>query len=56
VHWDKIEVFRPPAEVAPLAGAFRDLGEAAGTVDVGCQLIDVDPGARSSPVHREGGE
>jgi uncharacterized cupin superfamily protein len=54
VHWDEIEGERSDE------GAFRstwtDLGGAAGTVTVGVNRVQVDPGARSTPLHMEGAE
>jgi uncharacterized cupin superfamily protein len=50
-HWDDVE--RSLDEVGPLSGVWRDLGEAAGSVTVGVQRIDVTPGKRSTPLHVE---
>jgi uncharacterized cupin superfamily protein len=49
VHWDDVEPVR--AEYGPLAGAWRDLGRAAGTQRIGLNRIEVDPGKRSTPAH-----
>jgi uncharacterized cupin superfamily protein len=54
VHWDEVE--REHAEVGSIAGWWTDLGEAAGTVRVGVNRIQVDPGKRSTPLHMEGDE
>lgn len=50
-HWDDVEGSLD--EVGPLSGVWRDLGEAAGSVTVGVQRIDVTPGKRSTPLHME---
>ena len=50
-HWDDVE---PELnELGPLSARWRDLGEAAGSVTVGVQRIDVTPGKRSTPLHVE---
>ena len=54
VHWDDVTGRR--VEVGPLAGVWRDLGRAAGTVTTGLRHIQVDPGRRSTPVHVHAGE
>jgi uncharacterized cupin superfamily protein len=51
-HWDEVEPRR--RESGHLAGTWRNLGAAAGTVGVGVQRIDVDPGRWSTPAHVEG--
>jgi uncharacterized cupin superfamily protein len=53
-HWDEVESAR--REAGHIAGAWRDLGAAAGTVGAGVKLIDVDPGRWSTPAHVEGAE
>ena len=53
-HWDDVEGER--RERGHIAGAWRDLGEAAGSVTVGLQRIEVDPGKWSTPLHMEGAE
>ena len=53
-HWDDVEPVR--RERGHLAGSWRDLGTAAGSVQVGVQRIEVDPGRWSTPLHLEGGE
>ena len=54
VHWDEVESVRNDE------GAFRstwtDLGSAAESVTVGVKRVQVDAGARSTPLHMEGGE
>src|SRR2546429_5242572 len=54
VHWADVEVSRA------VEGAFRstwtDLGRAAGSVTVGVKRVQVDPNARSTPLHMEGSE
>jgi uncharacterized cupin superfamily protein len=53
-HWDDVEAHR--RERGHIAGYWRDLGEAAGSVTVGVQRIQVDPGKWSTPLHLEGSE
>jgi uncharacterized cupin superfamily protein len=54
VHWDDVESGR--GELGHLAGTWRDLGHAAGSVGVGVQRIEVDAGKWSTPLHRQTGE
>jgi uncharacterized cupin superfamily protein len=54
VHWDDVESGR--AELGHLAGTWRDLGRAAGSVGVGVRRIEIDPGKWSTPVHRQTAE
>jgi uncharacterized cupin superfamily protein len=54
VHWDDVEAGR--GELGHLAGTWRDLGHAAGSVGVGVQRIEVDAGKWSTPLHRQTGE
>ncbi len=54
VHWDEVE--RERAEVGSLAGYWTGLGEAAGSVRVGVNRVEVDPNKRSTPLHMEGDE
>jgi uncharacterized cupin superfamily protein len=54
VHWDEVEAER--AELGHLAGTWRDLGSAAGSVGVGVQRIEIDAGRWSTPLHRQTGE
>ena len=53
-HWDEAE--RHDVDAGTIAGVWRDLGEAAGSVDVGLCRIEVRPGAQSTPAHRHGAE
>ncbi len=53
-HWDEVESRR--AEVGHLAGAWADLGAAAGTQTVGVKRITIDPGKWSTPFHFQTGE
>ena len=50
-HWDDVEPKR--ADNAVLGFDRYDLGEAAGTVNVGLTRGKIDPGKQSSPVHIE---
>jgi len=50
-HWDAVEAER--GEVGHLAGVWYDLGEAAGSITVGLQRIQVEPGKWSTPAHVE---
>jgi uncharacterized cupin superfamily protein len=54
VHWDDVTGRR--VEVGPLAGVWRDLGRAAGSVTTGVRHVQVDAGRRSTPVHSHEGE
>jgi uncharacterized cupin superfamily protein len=54
VHWDDVE--RVHQEAGGIAGWWTPLGDAAGTVNVGLNRIQVDPGKRSTPLHMEGDE
>ncbi len=54
VHWDDVEVRR--SELGHLSATWRDLGRAAGTVNVGVKRIEIDPGKWSTPAHVEGAE
>ena len=53
-HWDDVEPVR--RERGHIAGSWRDLGSAAGSVAVGVTRIEVDPGRWSTPLHLEGSE
>jgi uncharacterized cupin superfamily protein len=53
-HWDDVEVRR--RDTGHLAGNWFELGSAAGSVSVGVQRIQVDPGRWSTPAHVEGAE
>jgi uncharacterized cupin superfamily protein len=53
-NWDDVEAIR--RERGHIAGSWRDLGEAAGSVTVGVQRIQVDSGKWSTPLHLEGSE
>lgn len=51
VHWDDVEgVAR---EAGHLAGSWRDLGSAVGTVGVGVNRIEIPAGRWSTPAHAE---
>ena len=54
VHWD--DVIGRRVEVGSLAGVWRDLGRAAGSVTTGLRHVQVDPGRRSTPAHTHEGE
>lgn len=54
VHWDDVTGRR--VEVGPLAGVWRDLGRAAGSMTTGLRHVQVDAGRRSPPVHTHEGE
>ena len=53
-QWD--ETARELFEEGPLAAYWTDLGDAAGSVTVGVNRIEILPGKRSGPVHTEGEE
>ena len=51
-HWDEVE---PSHRVAGhIGGSWRDLGTAAGSVGVGVQRIQLEPGRWSTPAHVHG--
>jgi uncharacterized cupin superfamily protein len=50
-HWDNVEPVR--RESGHLAGAWRDLGGAAGTWSCGLQRIQIDPNKWATPAHAE---
>jgi uncharacterized cupin superfamily protein len=54
VHWDEIEGER--ADEGAFRSTWTDLGRAAGSVTVGVKRVQVEPGARSTPLHMEGSE
>ena len=54
VHWDEVEGDR--ADEGAFRSIWTDLGRAAGSVTVGVNRVQVDPGARSTPIHMEGAE
>lgn len=51
VHWDDVEPVR--GDEGHIAGAWRMLGRAAGSVTVTVNRIEVDPGRWSTPAHVE---
>jgi uncharacterized cupin superfamily protein len=51
-HWDEAE--REHAVVGSIAGWWTALGDAAGSVRVAVNRIQVEPGKRSTPLHMEG--
>jgi uncharacterized cupin superfamily protein len=53
-HWDEVEPRRP--ERRGLGGAWRDLGTAAGSRDVGLNRIELAPGEVSTPAHVHGAD
>ncbi|MDQ3857016.1 MAG: cupin domain-containing protein [Actinomycetota bacterium] len=53
-HWDDVDPER--RERGHIAGSWRDLGTVAGSVSVGVQRIEVEPGRWSTPLHVEGSE
>jgi uncharacterized cupin superfamily protein len=55
-HWDEAGDLRRHLEEGHLAGMWTDLGTLAGSVTVGVERIDIDPGKWSTPLHAEGGE
>ncbi len=50
-HWDAVDAER--LERGHLAGAWRDLGDAAGTQSVGVNRVQVDANRWSTPAHAE---
>lgn len=53
-HWGDIQAER--VTKLPMNAVWRDLGEAAGSVSVGAQRIQIDPGDMPTPAHSHGGE
>ena len=54
MHWADVEGFR--ADEGAFRSTWTDLGRAAGSVTVGVKRVQVDPNARSTPLHMEGSE
>jgi len=54
VNWDDVPVRE--VSVGPIAGAWRDLGTAAGTRLLGLRRLQLEPGKRSTPAHTHSGE
>ena len=48
-HWDDVEV--EEVAVGELRARWRDLGSAAGSFRAGVTLVEIAPGARSTPAH-----
>jgi uncharacterized cupin superfamily protein len=48
-HWDDIEPF--DVDIGEMRSTWRNLGSAAGSVNVGCRRMVVQPGARTTPAH-----
>ena len=53
-HWD--DAGRRRLEQGPFRAFWTDLGRAAGSVVLGARRAEIDPGARSTPVHRHSAE
>jgi uncharacterized cupin superfamily protein len=53
-HWDDVEPRR--RDFGHIAGAWRDIGRAAGTFAVGVKHVEVDAGKWSTPAHVHGAE
>jgi uncharacterized cupin superfamily protein len=53
-HIDDVEV--EVVDIGELRGRWRDLGSAAGSFRAGVSLIEIAPGARSTPVHAHADE
>ena len=53
-HWDDVDGRRN--ELGHLGAVWRDLGRAAGSVNVGLKRLEIDPGKWSTPAHVEGAE
>jgi uncharacterized cupin superfamily protein len=51
VHWDDVEPVR--GDEGHIAGAWRELGRAAGSMTVTVNRIEIDPGRWSTPAHAE---
>jgi len=53
-HWDEAPTRR--REAGHIGATWHDLGSAAGSLNVGLQRIDIEPGRWSTPAHSEGAE
>ncbi len=49
IHWDGAA--RRRTEFGPFRGEWTDLGRSSGTKEIGVRRLQLDPGARSTPVH-----
>jgi uncharacterized cupin superfamily protein len=56
VHWDDVEGFDIPADVAPLGGRWQRLADAAGSVRVGVHRVLLAPGQLMTPPHLHSAE
>src|SRR5688500_14434560 len=54
VHWDDAETHSYDRD--PLRGRYEDLGDLAGSVEVGLGRWHPEPGCQTTPAHVEGGE
>jgi uncharacterized cupin superfamily protein len=51
VHWDDVDEDVIPDEARPLGGTWQSLGDAAGSVGVGCKRVRVPAGLMLTPPH-----
>jgi uncharacterized cupin superfamily protein len=56
VHWDDVPGFDIPESVAPLAGTWQRLADAAGSVRVGTQRVRLKAGQLMTPPHTHSAE
>ncbi len=54
INWDDVPVRQ--VAMGPMVGAWRDLGTAAGSLQVGLRRMQIAPGMRSTPAHTHSGE
>jgi uncharacterized cupin superfamily protein len=51
VHWDEVDGFEIPERSRPLGGRWQRLADAAGSVCVGAQRVQLEPGQMITPPH-----
>ena len=56
VHWDDVKGFDIPDGVEPLGGRWQRLADAAGSVRVGTQRVQLSPGQLITPPHSHSAE
>jgi uncharacterized cupin superfamily protein len=56
VHWDDVEPHTVPDRVEPLGGRWQRLADVAGSVRVGTQRVQLEPGQMITPPHMHSAE
>jgi hypothetical protein len=51
VHWDDVEGFDIPERSRPLGGHWQRLADAAGSVRLGMQRVQLEPSQMITPPH-----